>query len=155
MTPLLQARDPGTRDVEAKPPAPATRPATDPDRTLPVGIDAKGDYGFGVVVILLVVVAVGGMAAWFYLRRNRPPVWQTLPPPESDSEAFDRLCDANQLTRRERAAMAAMMQGMSGHERLTLFIDVHAFDRASAIATGSDQSIIQGIRRKLFSVSHG
>lgn len=156
MTTLLQIREPGTRAPEPEQPQPAPQPrtVTDPDRTLPISIDAKGDYGFGVILLALALVAIGAVGAWLYLRRTRPPAWQSLPPPESDSEAFERLCDANQLTRKERTVMADVMQGMSGHERLSLFIDLPAFDRASSIVSGADRTQVESIRQKLFSDPH-
>jgi len=149
MIPLLQATKPRDPAEEGRP----EQPVVPKDRTLPGEIDAKGNYSTGVLIFLAVAIIAAAVATAYFIRRSKPPKWQSLPPPETDVDAFERLCDANRLNRREREVMQAAVRRRDGREALGLFIDPVAFDALLSESSTDDRTILNEVRRKLFSSS--
>lgn len=140
-----------TKDLEpGRPVQPEKQLTPTRENLLPAPIDAKSNISTEMLIGLLVVALVLAAAGWWVAKRLRPPKWLTMPAPTTDDATFDRLCDANGLSRRERSALMRATGGLEGDLRLLLFVDPDTFSRVESAAAAMDRATIRKARAKVF-----
>ncbi len=118
--------------------------------TLPKPISAQNWGGIFPVLAVVGGAAVFVVILWIAIRRHNKKGWITAGGAVGAEEIFNRLCQANELSRIEIYLLRKLIHDLKLNNVVMPFVDPEVYDRLKPSLSAPKQALLLNIKEKLF-----